>query len=157
MHSYVPDSYPGVNGAGAYSCYGDEVDLGPRLRQLRRHHGWTQTQLAERLKIDQGTVSNVERGRGTTTEVLLSWLKECGGRLEIRGPEEIPENPAADLDPQERALIIRLVRALEATRGDPRARAFVEGAITGATAQYTEEPLLMVADHEAPTYKAKKQ
>ncbi|MBI3895197.1 MAG: helix-turn-helix transcriptional regulator [Acidobacteria bacterium] len=37
--------------------------FGRRLRALRRKHGWTQLELAERLGIDRSYISDMERGK----------------------------------------------------------------------------------------------
>lgn len=55
--------------------YGDIVkrpirtlqSLGRALRDARKHHGWTQAELAVRAGVTQATVSNFERGEGNPT------------------------------------------------------------------------------------------
>jgi transcriptional regulator with XRE-family HTH domain len=37
--------------------------LGHRIRTLRKKHGWTQVEMAERLGLDRSFLADVERGR----------------------------------------------------------------------------------------------
>lgn len=55
--------------------------LGDRLRKAREHAGMEQGELAVRIGISRGTVSNYELGRGTRPPkvvVLRAWAYECG-------------------------------------------------------------------------------
>lgn len=54
--------------------------LGDRLRKAREHAGMEQGELAERIGISRGTVSNYELNRGTRPPkvvVLRAWANEC--------------------------------------------------------------------------------
>jgi transcriptional regulator with XRE-family HTH domain len=48
--------------------------FGARLRELRKHRGWTQVRVAEELGIDRSYISDMERGKKNvclpTMEVL---------------------------------------------------------------------------------------
>ena len=57
--------------------------LNQELRSLRRSAGFSQTELASRLGVNQSTVSVVERGGTTTTEVVDAWVRECNGRITV--------------------------------------------------------------------------
>lgn len=49
------------------------------LLRMRERAGLTQGELAERLEVTQGTISNAERGhRGPSLELLEGWAKACG-------------------------------------------------------------------------------
>lgn len=37
--------------------------LGHRIRTLRKRHGWTQVEMAERLGLDRSFLADVERGK----------------------------------------------------------------------------------------------
>jgi transcriptional regulator with XRE-family HTH domain len=37
--------------------------LGNRVRSLRRKHGWTQVEMAERLGVDRSYLSEIETGK----------------------------------------------------------------------------------------------
>jgi transcriptional regulator with XRE-family HTH domain len=55
--------------------------LGDRLRKAREHAYMDQEELALRMGVSRGTVSNYELGRGTRPPkvvVLRAWAKECG-------------------------------------------------------------------------------
>lgn len=39
------------------------IRLGVRIRKLRKQHGWTQVEMAERVGIDRSFLADVERGR----------------------------------------------------------------------------------------------
>lgn len=52
--------------------------LGDRLRQIRRQAGMTQTQLAERAKVSQQTVSKIESGRARSTKELVKIARALG-------------------------------------------------------------------------------
>jgi transcriptional regulator with XRE-family HTH domain len=39
------------------------VRFGRRFRALRKQHGWTQVQLAEKLGLDRSYLADVERGK----------------------------------------------------------------------------------------------
>lgn len=121
----MPDSYAAVNGRPAYSCYTDEVQhLGARLRQLRIKRGLKQEELAERLDVDQSTVSNVERGKtGTGISTLIQWVDECGGSLEIRMPADEADVREQAVEAVSRAEVADLVYLLDVLKALPDANA----------------------------------
>jgi transcriptional regulator with XRE-family HTH domain len=47
------------------------TDLGLRVIELRRGHGWTQEQLAERSQLDERDVRRIEAGENTTVHTLV--------------------------------------------------------------------------------------
>jgi transcriptional regulator with XRE-family HTH domain len=52
-------------------------DVGRRVAELRREHGWTQLELAERWGVGVGYVEDVEGGKENLTIeslVLLAWV-----------------------------------------------------------------------------------
>lgn len=48
--------------------------LGTRLKQIREHIGYSQTQLAEQLNCKQNAISNLELGKGGSLKLLFQVL-----------------------------------------------------------------------------------
>ena len=58
------------------------------LKAIRQQSGLTQRALADLLRSDQGTISNIERGRnGTSFEFMQAWIEACGCRLSIENDQ----------------------------------------------------------------------
>ncbi len=55
--------------------------VGQRLAELRRARGFTQSQIAERMGVTKGRVSQIERGRISGQDVLARYAAALGGRL----------------------------------------------------------------------------
>jgi len=55
--------------------------VGQRLAQLRRARGFTQAQVAERMGVTKGRVSQIEQGKVSGQEVLARYAAALGGRL----------------------------------------------------------------------------
>lgn len=57
------------------------------LREARRENGLTQTQLAERMGVNQKRVSAIERNGGThaMVDTLRKYMEALGGRLDVIG------------------------------------------------------------------------
>jgi DNA-binding XRE family transcriptional regulator len=56
---------------------------GWRLAEIRRRRGLTQAQVADRMGVSKGRVSQIERGRVSTREVLDRYVEALGGRLSL--------------------------------------------------------------------------
>jgi len=56
---------------------------GWRLADIRRRRGLTQAQVAERMGVGKSRVSQIERGRVSTREVLDRYVEALGGRLSL--------------------------------------------------------------------------
>jgi len=54
---------------------------GYRLAELRRSRGMTQQQVAERMGVTKGRISQIERGQMSGQEVLARYATALGGRL----------------------------------------------------------------------------
>jgi len=54
---------------------------GRRLAELRRSRGLTQQQVADRMEVTKGRVSQIERGHISGQEVLARYATALGGRL----------------------------------------------------------------------------
>ena len=55
--------------------------LGHRLAEVRRARGLTQQQVAERMGITKGRVSQIEQGKISGQDVLARFAAALGGRL----------------------------------------------------------------------------
>ncbi len=55
--------------------------LGHRLAEVRRARGLTQQQVADRMGVTKGRVSQIERGRISGHDVLTRYANALGGRL----------------------------------------------------------------------------
>jgi DNA-binding XRE family transcriptional regulator len=55
--------------------------VGHRLAEVRRARGFTQAQIAERMGVTKGRVSQIERGQVSGQEVLARYAAALGGRL----------------------------------------------------------------------------
>lgn len=55
--------------------------VGYRLAELRRSRGLTQQQVAERMGVTKGRVSQIEKGKLSGQEVLARYASALGGRL----------------------------------------------------------------------------
>jgi DNA-binding XRE family transcriptional regulator len=56
---------------------------GWRLAEIRRRRGLTQVQVAERMGVGKSRISQIERGRVSTREVLDRYVEALGGRLSL--------------------------------------------------------------------------
>ncbi len=55
--------------------------LGHRLAEIRRTRGLTQEQVAERMGVTKGRVSQIEQGKVSGQEVLTRYAAALGGQL----------------------------------------------------------------------------
>ncbi|MEV6844296.1 helix-turn-helix transcriptional regulator [Actinoplanes sp. NPDC051411] len=55
--------------------------VGHRLAEVRRARGLTQQQVAERIGVTKGRVSQIEQGKVAGQEVVARYAKALGGRL----------------------------------------------------------------------------
>ena len=58
--------------------------VGQRLRQLREHVGFTQLDVAERLKVGQTVISRIEKRSDLLLSTIRSYLIAIGGSLDMR-------------------------------------------------------------------------
>ena len=54
---------------------------GHRLAEIRRSRGLTQAEVAERMGVTKGRISQIEQGKISGQEVLLRYVSALGGRL----------------------------------------------------------------------------
>jgi DNA-binding XRE family transcriptional regulator len=57
------------------------ITLGHRLAEVRRTRGLTQQQVAERMGVTKGRVSQIEQGKISGQDVLARFAEALGGRL----------------------------------------------------------------------------
>lgn len=55
--------------------------VGQRLAEVRRLRGLTQQQVADRMGVTKGRVSQIEQGRISGQDVLIRYAAALGGRL----------------------------------------------------------------------------
>lgn len=55
--------------------------VGHRLAEIRRARGLTQLQVADRMGVTKGRVSQIERGKVSGQDVLARYATALGGRL----------------------------------------------------------------------------
>ncbi|MEW2430272.1 helix-turn-helix transcriptional regulator [Micromonospora sp. NPDC047644] len=55
--------------------------VGHRLAEVRRSRGFTQQQIAERMGVTKGRVSQIEQGKISGQEVVARYAAALGGRL----------------------------------------------------------------------------
>jgi len=55
--------------------------MGHRLAELRKQRGLTQQQVAERMGVTKGRVSQIEQGKVSGQDVLARYAVALGGRL----------------------------------------------------------------------------
>lgn len=56
---------------------------GYRLAERRTALGLTQSQVAERMGVTKGRVSQIERGEVSTVEAVARYVEALGGRLQL--------------------------------------------------------------------------
>lgn len=76
----------------------DVNETGRRIQQLRKSHGWTQRELAEKLNVTDRAVSKWERGLNFPDMAILEPLAKAldSTVVEILGIEDVPENERVD-------------------------------------------------------------
>jgi transcriptional regulator with XRE-family HTH domain len=102
------------------------MDVSRMLRELRHRAQLTQVALAERIGVSQATISHVEKGGATTTDVLARWVEACGGTLAPAQLSDDLERAAAELSDGDRAMLARVALALPRIPDDIAKRAIVD-------------------------------
>lgn len=71
----------------------DPLETGKRIQDLRKNHGWTQKELAERLHVTDKSVSKWERGLNYPDMAMLEPLANTLDTtvVELLGIENVPE------------------------------------------------------------------
>lgn len=60
--SYVNEKLKGFNFKRRYEEEGEKLELALKVHALRERMGWTQTELAKRMRTTQQAISRLERG-----------------------------------------------------------------------------------------------
>jgi len=77
------------------------VDLGDRIRKLRKQQGWTQEGLAERVNVCSSFVGHIERGtRKASLETLVSIANTLNVSLDYLMAGSLQNNAIIGLMPQ---------------------------------------------------------
>jgi len=95
----------------------DEKTIGRRLRELRRRRGFTQSEIAEQVGIDQTLVSNYERGAARLHGALVAGFTKA---LRVSADEILGLKDVAASSTNGR-LLRRLQRIEELPLADQRA------------------------------------
>lgn len=110
------------------NCKGAAMDLGEVIRRARKARGWRQSDLARKLGVTHGLVSQWETNIGTPTNAMRA---EIALALKIRLIDLMPELSRAGL-PELDDEMIAVMQRLAALR--PEMRSAVIGAILGLDA-----------------------
>lgn len=114
--------------------------LAAELKALRVRRGFTQPELAARMKKDVSTITHIERAtRQPGLDVLFAWLDVCGGILVVvdeagvedallglREPHRSVARASLTLDDDDARLLLRLARVIRAVPG-----AMKQGVVAG--------------------------
>ena len=95
---------------------------GERLYEVRKARGVTQVDVAERLGVSQGNVSELERRDDLFLSTLRGYVAALGGRLEVSAVFDEGESHPIDLQ----AAALEATRATQPKRAAPRARKLVK-------------------------------
>ena len=61
----------------------DSKQLGNLIRSIRKENGLTQTQLAEKVNLRQATISDIENGQSSYTDLIFKILNVLGVQVKI--------------------------------------------------------------------------
>lgn len=104
--------------------------IGAQLRAIRQQAKLKQEELAALLRISQASVSHIENGGVTTTDVMERWASACSAQALISSGFDVEiEAAVADMSETDKARLLRIARAL------PRA---AEAAKSGMTLAFEE-------------------
>ena len=83
--------------------------LAERVKDLRIANGLTQAEVAEKLNVTPGFISNVEKGRSAMSlRLLIYYAQLTGSTLDMLVGEMVPEYKATSLNHELQAAISRL-------------------------------------------------
>lgn len=89
--------------------------IGAQLRAIRQRIGLRQDDLAAKIGVSQATVSHVERGGATSSEVVERWAEQCGAQIAITaGFDAELEAAVFALSDIDKERLLRIARALPA-------------------------------------------
>jgi transcriptional regulator with XRE-family HTH domain len=87
--------------------------IGAQLKAIRLKAGLRQEDLAAKIDVSQATVSYVERGGATTTDVVERWADACGAQVAISAGFDADLDAAVfDLSDADKARLLRIARSL---------------------------------------------
>lgn len=98
--------------------------LHEQLRQLQKQAKLTQQELANAIGVKRPTVTQIEGGKATTTEVIERWVVVCGGTISIGLSQVSPEDPMVEilqkLHVADRARVLALASQMPLDNADAR-------------------------------------
>lgn len=99
----------------------DALETGKRIQQLRKSHGWTQKELAERLCVTDKSISKWELGRNYPDMAMLEPLAKALDTtvVELLGIENAPEEAKLE------AVTAVAVEETERLKKETRERGFI--------------------------------
>lgn len=74
-------------------CFIDYVEIGKRIRQVRKRKDWTQARLAEAVGCSTANITNIEKAK---TKLSLNMLVRIADILEVSADEIIGLKKASD-------------------------------------------------------------
>ena len=91
----------------------DYYKIGQRIRQIRKAHGLSQEELAERVNISTTHMSHIETGN---TKLSLPVLVDISATLDVRTDDLLNDNPTATISTalDEIAVVLERCTAQEA-------------------------------------------
>jgi transcriptional regulator with XRE-family HTH domain len=110
---------------------GDKADThrGARIRALRKALEWNQANLAEKIGVDQSTVSDIERGSSFSADLLMRLSEALG-----ISPTFIMQGEDASFWP------FKLVPMPDILALEPEKLGYVEGVLSNALERLSLEP-----------------
>jgi DNA-binding XRE family transcriptional regulator len=73
-------------------------NLGEQLAKLRNDAGYTQVELALKLRVSQQTISAVEKRGSPSNDLFFRWVAMCRGQLLLQAAEQTPAHGGPDGD-----------------------------------------------------------
>lgn len=61
------------------------INFGEIIRDARKRHGWSQTELGERSGLSRPTIARIEANNDVTTATIAKVARELGLTLELKG------------------------------------------------------------------------
>ena len=87
--------------------------IGAQLKAIRQRTGLRQDDLALKIGVSQATISHIERGGVTSTDVVERWAEACGAQIAITvGFDAELEAAVFALTDTDKERLLRIARAL---------------------------------------------
>jgi transcriptional regulator with XRE-family HTH domain len=63
---------------------GEQMSLGDTIRDARKKHGWSQTELGQKSGVSRPTIARVEANSDVTTATITKIAQALGLKLELK-------------------------------------------------------------------------